>query len=98
MVSGVVPVAVGSPVMVAVPLPLSVKVRPAGSVPAVAVREGVGEPLAVIATDPIWLTAKSATGIVRPGATPVSTVMVTASVAVLPEEFVACKVTGYVAG
>ena len=55
----VVPVAVGVPDRVAVPLPLSVNVSPAGSVP-VSVIAGVGEPVVVIATEPAWFSVKSA--------------------------------------
>ena len=90
----VVPVAVAVPARVAVPSPLSVNVSPAGSVP-VSVIAGVGDPVAVIATDPAWFRVKSAAGrLSAGGARAAFTVMVSASVAVLPEALVAEIDTG----
>jgi hypothetical protein len=54
IVSSVVPLLVGVPDSKAVPFPLSVKFNPAGSVWATVI-EGVGYPVAVIATAPVWL-------------------------------------------
>ena len=94
MVRFAVPAAVPVPESRAVPLPLSVKVSPAGSVP-VSVIFDVGAPVVVIATAPAWFSVKSATDpLVMVGAAAVFTVMVSASVAVLPEELVAEMVTG----
>ena len=71
------------------PLPLSVKVSPAGSVP-VSVIFGVGDPVVVIATAPAWFSVKSAVDpLVMVGAAAAFTVMVSVRVAVLPEELVA---------
>ena len=94
MVRVVVPVAVGVPESRAVPLPLSVKVSPAGSVP-VSVISGSAIRSVVMATAPAWFRVKSATDpLVMVGAAAALTVMVRASVAVLPEELVAEMVTG----
>ena len=57
---------------------------------------GVGEPVVVIATAPALLRVKSACRSVRVGAAAESTVIVRASVDVLPEMLVAEIVTGYV--
>ena len=56
-VRSVVPVAVGVPERRAVPLPLSVKVSPAGNVP-VSVMADVGEPVVTIAKEPVWFKVK----------------------------------------
>ena len=56
---------------------------------------GVGEPVVVIATAPAWFTVKSAVdALVMVGAPAVVTVIVSASVAVLPEALVAEIDTG----
>ena len=56
---------------------------------------GTGDPVAVIATAPAWLSVKSATEpLVMAGAADALTVMVTTSVAVLPEALLAEMVTG----
>ena len=94
MVRLAVPVAVPVPERRAVPLPLSVNVSPAGSVPD-SVIFGVGEPVVVIATAPAWFSVKSAVDeLVMVGAVAAFTVMVRFSVARLPEELVAEIVTG----
>ena len=93
MVRLVVPVTVPVPDSRAVPLPLSVNDSPAGRLP-VSVMAGVGEPVVVTAT-PAWLTVKKALlPLVMAGAAAALTVMVSASVAVLPEALVAVRVTG----
>jgi hypothetical protein len=89
----VVPVLVGVPDKMAVPLPLSVKVSPAGNVP-VSVIAGVGWPVAVTATEPIWLRVKSAAGMLRTGAVAGLTVTARSNVAVLPDALVAWSTTG----
>ena len=56
---------------------------------------GVGEPVVVIAAAPAWFSVKSAVApLVMAGAAAVFTVMVSDSVAVLPEALVAEMVTG----
>ena len=71
------------------PSPLSVNVSPAGSVP-VSVSAGVGDPVVVIAADPDEFSVKSAVDeLVIMGAAPWFTVIVSESVAVLPEAFMA---------
>ena len=57
MVRLAVPVAVAVPEIRAVPLPLSVKDSPAGSVP-VSVICGVGDPVVVIAAAPAWFSGE----------------------------------------
>ena len=90
----VVPVAVPVPDSRAVPLPLSVNVSPAGSVP-VSVIFGVGDPVVVIAAAPALFKVKKAVlPLVMVGAVATVTVMVSARVAVLPEALVADSVTG----
>jgi hypothetical protein len=96
IVMSVVPVVVGVPEIRAVPLPaaLSVKDSPAGSVPDSLIA-GTGEPVVVMATAPAWPAVKSAVdALVMMGAAAVVTVIVSARVAVLPEELVAVTVTG----
>lgn len=94
IVMTVVPVAVGVPESRAVPFALAVYVSPAGRTP-VSVIAGVGEPVVVIATAPAVFTVKSAVdALVIVGAPAVLTVMVSDSVAVLPEALVADNVTG----
>src|SRR5262249_36195092 len=91
-----VPVAVPVPDSRAVPLPLSAKDSPAGRPPD-SVIFGVGEPVVLIATAPPWFTVKKAVlALVMAGAVAAFTVMVSARVAVLPEELVADRLTGYV--
>jgi hypothetical protein len=55
-----VPVAVGVPYSRAVPPALTVNDKPAGSVTAVAVIAGVGNPAVLMANEPIWPSVKSA--------------------------------------
>ena len=70
------------------------KVSPSGSVP-LSVIAGVGAPVVVTATAPAWFSVKSATDpLVMVGAAAAFTVMARDSVAVLPEELVADRVTG----
>src|SRR5271170_387038 len=80
---------VGVPARVAVPSPLAVSASPAGSAP-VSVTSGVGDPVVVIANDPAEFCVKSALDpLVMAGAAPVFTVIVSESVAVLPEALLA---------
>src|SRR5690242_14377761 len=55
MVNGNEPAAVGTPLSVAVPLPLSIKVTPAGSAPD-SFRLGFGNPVVEIVNEPAALT------------------------------------------
>jgi hypothetical protein len=79
-----VPVTVGVPYSRAVPLPLSVNDKPAGSVAAVAVITGVGYPVVLKANEPIWPSVKSASSfpvaVLMVGAMAGSTVTARASV------------------
>lgn len=96
-VIGVVPVAVGVPVMSAVPFAPGVKVSPAGIAPT-SLRVGAGSPVVVTANEPVVaLSVKNAVVLlVKAGWAAVATVMVNASVAVLPDAFVAEMETGKV--
>ena len=90
----VVPVAVPVPDSRAVPLPLSVNESPAGSAP-VSLMAGTGEPVVVTAAAPAAFRVKNAVlPLVMVGAAAALTVMVSDSVAWLPEELVADRVTG----
>jgi hypothetical protein len=89
-------VAVGVPAMVAVPLPLLVKVTPAGRFPN-SDNVGAGEPVVVTVKEKaVPFTTASDAALVNAGAclAPPTTVMLRLNVAVEPEELVALMVTG----
>lgn len=90
----VVPVAVGVPLMMTVPLVSVPKVRPAGIAPT-SVIVGVGSPVAVTANAPVVepRVKKAALPVVIFGAAAATTVMVSARVAVLPDALVAKMLT-----
>ena len=89
-----VPVTVAVPEISAVPLLLSWNDSPPGS-PPVSVMPGTGDPVVVTAAAPAWPAVKNARlPLVIAGAAGACTVMVSASVAVLPEAFLAETVTG----
>src|SRR5664280_3728268 len=88
-----VPATVGVPWMSAAPFFWSIKVSPAGSGPS-SVMEAMGPAVAVTATDPAWPWLKYAIApLVMVGGPDAATVIVRASVALLPEELVAEMVT-----